>query len=98
MDQIDPLPPMVDTGIVQVKVQRADYNVPARAMIMTTRIHNGSDHPVQVGEFAVANVRFLNPAVVQPPQGEGAALTASEGLSTRLGGADCAWRDENDSA
>ncbi|CAJ0883202.1 methane/ammonia monooxygenase subunit B [freshwater sediment metagenome] len=81
MDQIDPLPSMIDTGIVQVKVQRADYNVPARAMIMTTRIHNASDHPVQVGEFAVANVRFLNPAVVKPPRGEGAALTASEGLT-----------------
>jgi methane/ammonia monooxygenase subunit B len=50
-------------------------------MIMTALLHNGSDHPVRVGEFATANVRFLNPAVVQPPQDEGAALAAREGLS-----------------
>lgn len=80
LDQIDPLAPAVDAGLVKVKVQRAEYNVPARAMIMTTQIHNGSDHPVQVGEFAVANVRFLNPAVVQAPQGEEAALAARDGL------------------
>jgi methane/ammonia monooxygenase subunit B len=81
MDQIDPLPPAVDAGIVKVKIQRAEYNVPARAMTMTAQLHNGSDHPIQVGEFATANVRFLNPAVVQPPQGEGAALAVTEGLT-----------------
>lgn len=81
LDQIDPLPPAVDAGLVQVKMQRAEYHVPSRAMIMTTQIHNGSDHPVQVGEFAVANVRFLNPAVVQAPQGEDAALAVRDGLA-----------------
>ena len=80
MDQIDPLPPAVDVGAVQIKIQRAEYNVPARAMIMTALLHNGSDHAVRVGEFATANVRFLNPAVIQSPQGEGAASAAREGL------------------
>jgi methane/ammonia monooxygenase subunit B len=81
MDQIDPLPPVVDVGAVQVKIQRAEYNVPARAMIMTALLHNGSERPVRVGEFATANVRFLNPAVIQPPQGEGTALAITEGLT-----------------
>jgi methane/ammonia monooxygenase subunit B len=81
MDQIDPLPPIVDAGTVQVKIQRAEYNVPARAMTMTAQLHNGSAHPIRVGEFSTANVRFLNPAVVQPPQGEGAALAVAEGLT-----------------
>jgi methane/ammonia monooxygenase subunit B len=84
MDQIDPLPRAVDTGIVKVKIQRTDYNVPARAMTMTAQLHNGSDHPIQVGEFVTANVRFLNPSVVQPPQGEGAALAVTEGLTVDL--------------
>lgn len=81
MDHIDPLPPAVDVGTVQVKIQRAEYNVPARAMIMTAQVHNRSEHPIRVGEFATANARFLNPAVVQRPQGEDAALAASEGLT-----------------
>jgi methane/ammonia monooxygenase subunit B len=81
MDQIDPLPPAVDVGVVQVKIQRAEYNVPARAMILTALIRNGSERPVQVGEFAAANVRFLNSAVAQAPLGESAVQTASEGLS-----------------
>jgi methane/ammonia monooxygenase subunit B len=81
MDQIDPLPPAVDAGTVNVKIQRAEYNVPARAMTMTVQLHNGSGRPVRVGEFATANVRFLNPMVVQPPQGESAALAVTEGLT-----------------
>jgi methane/ammonia monooxygenase subunit B len=81
MDQIDPLPPAVAAGMVQVKILRAEYNVPARAMIMTAQLRNGSERPIRVGEFATANVRFLNPAVVQPLQGEGAALAATEGLA-----------------
>ena len=81
MDQIDPLPPAVDAGVVQVKIARAEYNVPARAMILTAQIHNRSERPIRVGEFGTANVRFLNPAVVQSPHGEGAALVASEGLA-----------------
>lgn len=81
MDQIDPLPPAVDAGTVQVKLQRAEYHAPARAMIMTAKIHNGSEHPIRIGEFATANVRFLNPDVAQPPQAEGAALVAAEGLT-----------------
>jgi len=81
MDQIDPLPPAVDVGVVQVKIQRAEYNVPARAMTLTALIHNGSERPVRVGEFAAANIRFLNSAVAQAPLGESAVQTASEGLS-----------------
>lgn len=84
MDQIDPLPSAVDTGVVKVKIQRAEYNVPSRAMTFTAELQNGSNRPVQVGEFATANVRFLSPSVVPQPQGEAAALAASNGLSVDL--------------
>lgn len=84
MDQIDPLPSAVDTGVAKVKIQRTEYNVPSRAMTITAELHNGSDRPVQVGEFVTANVRFLSPSVVPQPQGEAAALAASNGLSVDL--------------
>ena len=48
LDQIEPLAPVVNTGLVQVKVQRAEYSVPARSMTIVTQIRNASDQPVQV--------------------------------------------------
>jgi methane/ammonia monooxygenase subunit B len=60
LDQIEPLAPVVNTGLVQVKVQRAEYNIPSRSMTVVTQIRNASDQPVQIREFASANVRFIN--------------------------------------
>src|SRR3984893_17621608 len=69
-DQIEPLAPAVNAGAVQIKIERTEYQVRARAMTMVTQIRNGSDHPVQVGEFATANVRFINPAAGQLVQND----------------------------
>ncbi|MCL2452390.1 MAG: methane monooxygenase/ammonia monooxygenase subunit B, partial [Alphaproteobacteria bacterium] len=63
LDQIEPLAPLVNTGQVQVKVQRAEYSVPARSMTIVMQIHNASDQPVRIQEFASANVRFINLAL-----------------------------------
>jgi methane/ammonia monooxygenase subunit B len=60
LDQIEPLAPVINTGLVQVKVQRAEYNVLARSMTIVTQIRNASNQPVQIREFASANVRFIN--------------------------------------
>jgi methane/ammonia monooxygenase subunit B len=62
LDQIEPLAPVVNTGLVQVKVQRAEYDVPSRSMTIVTQIRNASDQSVQIREFASGNVRFINPA------------------------------------
>jgi methane/ammonia monooxygenase subunit B len=61
LDQIDPLPPVVNRGPVSVKIQRTEFNIPGRAVTFFALIHNGSDQPVRVTEFATANVRFLAP-------------------------------------
>lgn len=78
LDQIPPLP-QADRGLVQVKILRIEYRVPARAMTMQAQIHNLSDQPVHVGEFASANIRFVNPSA-NVPAGDG-ALVAAKGLS-----------------
>lgn len=59
LDQIDPLPPVVNSGLVSAKIQRVEFNIPGRAVTLFALIHNGSEQPVRVTEFATANVRFL---------------------------------------
>lgn len=81
MDQIEPLAPSVNAGPIKVAIQRADYHVPARAMTLVAQIHNGSDQPVRIGEFATANVRFLNPASGLPAPDDAGVVAAREGLN-----------------
>ncbi|HVP20911.1 MAG TPA: bacterial ammonia monooxygenase, subunit AmoB [Anaerolineaceae bacterium] len=80
LDQIEPLTPEVNNGLVQVKVKRSEYHVPGRAMILTAQIHNLSDQPVQVGEFASGNLRFINNTVGMAYQDHGDPLVAQTGL------------------
>jgi methane/ammonia monooxygenase subunit B len=48
---------------VEVKLERATYRVPGRAMEMKISVTNGTSSPVRLGEFSTANVRFFNPKV-----------------------------------
>jgi methane/ammonia monooxygenase subunit B len=81
MDQIEPLPSAVNGGMVQIKVQRTEYRVPARAMTIVAQIHNASDQPVRIGEFATANVRFLNPGVSPSRTDDSDTVVAPQGLN-----------------
>jgi methane/ammonia monooxygenase subunit B len=81
MDQIEPLQPAVNLGMVQIKVQRTEYHVPARAMTIVAQIRNTSDQPVRIGEFATANVRFLNPGVGPPRKDDADTVVAPQGLN-----------------
>jgi methane/ammonia monooxygenase subunit B len=81
LDQIDPLPPAVNAGLIQVNLMRAEYHISARAMAMEAQIHNLSDQPVHVGEFATANLRFINPAVGVSDKNQDDAMVAAQGLS-----------------
>ncbi len=58
---VKPLPK--DHGNVEVTVERATYDVPGRSMRIRAAVHNGSARPVQFGEFATSNLRFINQAV-----------------------------------
>jgi len=80
MDQIEPLAAAVNT-LVKIKVQRAEFNVPARSLSIVAQIHNASEQPVQIAEFATANVRFLNPDVGPSRKVDPDTLIAPQGLS-----------------
>jgi methane/ammonia monooxygenase subunit B len=81
LDQILPLSAKVNAGVVDVETLRAEYRIPERAMKLSLMIKNGSDKPIQIGEFATASVRFFNKAVPVPEQSHTESVVAAEGLS-----------------
>ena len=57
-NKVDPLPKA--KGDVEVKVLKANYDVPGRAMHVVARMTNHGSEPVTILEFATANLRFVN--------------------------------------
>ncbi len=82
LDRIEPLPPQVNTGDVNVRVERIEYRVSDRTMVMTAHIGNHTGKPVRLGEFAAANLRFIDSAAGGPLPAESAELVAPAGLQT----------------
>ena len=50
-------------------------------MKLSLKIKNGSDKPIQIGEFVTGSVHFLNKAVPVPEQNNAESVVATEGLS-----------------
>ncbi|BBL77111.1 bacterial ammonia monooxygenase, subunit AmoB [Methylomagnum ishizawai] len=82
LDRIEPLPPQVNTGAVEVKLRKGEYRIARREMVLSAEIHNRGTQPVRVGEFTTANLRFLDPQVVGAVDAD--SLTAPHGLSVDL--------------
>ena len=76
---IDPLPEE-DVGVT-VKLEKATYRVPGRAMQMVLTVTNNHDHPIEIGEFYTASVRFLNSNVFQDETNYPPDLLAEDGLT-----------------
>ena len=81
LDQILPLSAQVNAGVVDVETVRAEYRIPERTMKFNFKIKNGSDKPIQIGEFATGNIRFLNKAVPEPNLSNAESAVAADGLS-----------------
>jgi len=81
LDQILPLSAQVNAGVVDVDTLKAEYRIPERAMTFLVKINNRSDKPIQVGELAVANVRFLNKELAMPGQDNTDRMIAPDGLT-----------------
>jgi methane/ammonia monooxygenase subunit B len=81
LDQILPLSAKVNAGVVEVETLRAEYRVPERSMKLSLKIKNGSDKPIQLGEFATGSIRFFNKAIPSQEQGNTESVVAAEGLS-----------------
>jgi len=56
--KIEVPPPPEDK--IKVKIERATYDVPGRSMRLALSVTNNLDKPVQLGEFATANLRFVD--------------------------------------
>jgi methane/ammonia monooxygenase subunit B len=81
LDQILPLSAQVNAGVVDVDTLKAEYRIPERAMTFLVKINNRSDKPIQVGELAVANVRFLNKELAMSSQDNTDRMIAPDGLT-----------------
>jgi len=81
LDQILPLSAQVNAGVIDVDTLKAEYRIPERAMTFLVKINNRSDKPIQVGELAVANVRFLNRELAMPSQDNTDRMIAPDGLT-----------------
>ncbi len=71
-----PLPPKR----VSVEVEDATYRIPGRSFQLHLAITNHTDKPVQVGEFNAANIRFINPKILNVKPNDKDDLVASQGL------------------
>ncbi|SJM89293.1 Particulate methane monooxygenase alpha subunit [Crenothrix polyspora] len=80
LDQILPLSAQVNAGVVDVETVRTEYRVPKRSMTVSLKIKNGSDKPIQIGEFATGGVRFLNQSVPAHDLNNAESVIAKEGL------------------
>lgn len=80
LDQILPLSAQVNAGVVDVETIRAEYRIPERAMKLSLKIKNGSNKPIQIGEFATGSIHFLNKAIQLQP-GNAESIVATQGLN-----------------
>jgi len=81
IDQILPLSAQVNAGVVDVDTLKAEYRIPERAMTFLVKVNNRGDKPIQVGELAIANVRFLNKELAKPSQDNTDTMIAPDGLT-----------------
>lgn len=81
LDQILPLPAQVNAGTVNVDTLKAEYNVSKRAMLLQVKVDNRSQGAVRIGEFASANVHFLNADVTDSGYKPGKDDVSNNGLS-----------------
>jgi methane/ammonia monooxygenase subunit B len=106
--RVHPLPPAPES--VEVIAKRGVYHVPGRTLILTLGVTNGTAHPVRLGEFTAANLRFVNRAVpavavdpsyppeLVPPSGltidDDRAIQPTETRTIRIEASDAAWETE----
>ncbi|MDA0822807.1 MAG: methane monooxygenase/ammonia monooxygenase subunit B [Proteobacteria bacterium] len=73
------------TSHVEAKVESATYRIPGRSFRMQLAVVNNGPATLQIGEFLVANVRFINPLVKTVTAIDEHDLVASEGLRIENG-------------
>ena len=67
---------------VDVKVNRAQFDLPSRRLDMALEVSNRSTEPVRVGKFVTGYARFINPAVLEDMKHDRYDPVAPTGLSS----------------
>lgn len=65
---------------IEIKVGKGRYHIPGRSFELPLTITNNEPYPIRVGEFLTANIRFINPEVLNVQPQDEHDLVASEGL------------------
>lgn len=68
---------------ITITPETTTYLVPGRTVQFRLRVTNHREHPVALGEFTTANLRFLNSAVRKPDANYPADLIAPAGLTVQ---------------
>jgi methane/ammonia monooxygenase subunit B len=63
-----------------VTLDEAQYRIPGRSFQMSLTVENRGSEAMQIGEFATANLRFINPAVRTLAPADSHDLIAPDGL------------------
>ncbi|MBL4868815.1 MAG: hypothetical protein JKY67_20825 [Pseudomonadales bacterium] len=61
---VEPMENPTTDDLVKVKVSNATYRIPGRSFEVQLTITNNTDAPLRIGEFATANIRFINAEVL----------------------------------
>lgn len=65
---------------IEIEVGKALYHIPGRSFELKLNITNNEQYPLRVGEFLTANIRFINPDVLDVQPEDEHDLVAPEGL------------------
>lgn len=70
---------------VDVKLNEARYRIPGRSFQMDLTVTNNGRTSVRVGEFLIANIRFINPTVLEASPADTHDLVVPQGLRVEGG-------------
>lgn len=76
--EVEPLPE--PPPAVHIAIDEATYRIPGRSFQMEVTITNNTDSALRIGEFATANIRFINPDVLDVQPQDEDDLVAPNGL------------------
>lgn len=71
--------------IVKVKVGNAEYRIPGRSFNVQLTITNNTPSPLRIGEFATANIRFINADVLDVKPEDTHHFVASDAMEVTGG-------------
>ncbi|MBV1884353.1 MAG: methane monooxygenase/ammonia monooxygenase subunit B [Pseudomonadales bacterium] len=77
---VEPMENPAENEKIKVKVGNATYRIPGRSFDVQLTITNNTPEPLRIGEFATANIRFINSDVLDIQPEDPDHLVASDSI------------------